>query len=137
MKSASLQAKTAPGDQADNWLQSIRDEQGQSLRAAFSHGQLKRRTELAIAFTAGAVIGIFLLVLAFVSAISVVHSVYALGLVSTVGVVVSLVFMRAAVRAFLESTEYQKRASSSIVIVQNDDPIESPKPETATPAPPN
>src|SRR5258706_7652801 len=111
MKSAELRAKTAPPEQAHNWLQSIREEQGESLSAAFSHRALKRRAEIAIAFTSGILLGLAGQVLSF---FSLVYSVYALGLVSTVGVVVSLVYIRASIRAFLASTEYQKRASSSI-----------------------
>jgi hypothetical protein len=134
MKSAELRAKTVPTEQADNWLQSIRAEQVESLSAAFSHQALKRRADLSVAFTVGVLLGLAGHALAFFSLI---YSVYALGLVSTVGVVVSLVYIRASVRAFLASTEYQRRASSSIRIVHDDVPIENPKIETASPPPPN
>lgn len=135
MKSVELRAKTAPPGQVDNWLQSIRDEQAESLSAAFSHRVIRRRAELSVAFTAGVLLGLAGQALSF---FSIAYSVYALGLVSTVGVVVSLVYMRASIRSFLASTEYQKRASSAIRIVPgDDDPIAEPKVETATPPPPN
>jgi len=138
MKSGEMKGRPVGAENENLWLQDIRADQGRKLEAAFSHRALKRKTEIVVAFTAGLLLSLCAQTLTF---ISVMYSIYALGLVSTVGVVVSLFYIRASVRAFLASTEYQRAASSSIRIVPGPDaPAEinaaaavAPPPPTASP----
>jgi hypothetical protein len=133
MKSLELKPRVVPDKKADAWLQDIRERQGQSLDAVSLHGRLKRRFEISSAFTFGVLLGVAGHLL---SLFSVIYAWYALGIVSTIGVVVSLVYLRLSSRAFLESTVFIRAASSTIKIVADDEspPPKAPEPETNRPA---
>lgn len=129
MKSRDLRATEATKKQSEVWLSDMQEKTRDGLDAAFRGQRLKKRADLSIAFA----LGLLLATLAhLVSIVSVLYATWTLGIVTTIGVLVSLAYMRAAARAIESGNSYIRAASSTIKIVADEDlPIEKP------PAPPS
>ncbi len=129
MKSVELRAKTPSPEDSELWLRNIRAEQGASLSAAFGHTVAKRKLEMCAAFSAGLVVAGIAECLAFVFTKEAIVSAVVLAVLVALSIAATLVYQRAANRAFLHQADFQKRASNAIRIVHED-----PEPPAAAPS---